>query len=310
RPARSAARSSAARERSEPSTPTSTWRTATGSPTPAGGAPGRSGTTRVGTLAVRSRCRLVDPSARSGVPPTPREPTTTRSAPTSSTTAGTASSGEPSRSSTRQPPSPGSPWHQPSTRCRSSARHRSGGVAGSCATSRRPTACAATSPGPVRWASAAAPRRASCDPAAPSTATTSRRTSPTRDGHLLHGLLPLLLGHRDPHLEDPVLVAGLDVVHVRPLREGNATGERAVAELGAVGLLGLRLAPLLPAGVDVQDVVDDTQAAVLVRVHVRELGADAQRPVVVEELLDPQPARAGLEGPQPPEDVGEEVREV
>src|SRR5690606_26281708 len=300
-PARSAARSSATSESSEPSTPTRTCRTFGGSDT-AAGRPGRSGTTRVGTRAVRSRCRLVDPRARSGGPPTPREPTTTRPAPTSSTRAGTTSSGDPSRSSTRQVvPSPDSPRHQPSTRLRSSARQRSGEAAGSCATSSRPTACTATSSAPVRRARAPAHRRASCDAADPSTATARRRASPTRDGHLLHGLLRLLPGHRDPHLEDAVLVAGRDVVHVRPLRERNATRERAVAELRPVGLLGLGLAALLPAGVDVEHVVHDAQVDVLVGVDVRQLGPDDQGAVVVEELLDPQPARAGLVVPQPAE---------
>ena len=88
------------------------------------------------------------------------------------------------------------------------------------------------------------------------------------DGHAAAGLGAFL--DRDGHGEDPVVVVGVDLVLLRADRQGDAAGERPVAELAVRLVL-----PLLAAlGVDAQNVLVDGDVEILVGVDPGRLGAN------------------------------------
>src|SRR5450759_3631422 len=99
----------------------------------------------------------------------------------------------------------------------------------------------------------------------------------------------LLLGLRYRDREDAVLVAGLDLLRLHALREGQAALEAAEAPLDAVVPLVVDLLLELALALDGEHVVVDLDLDV-VGVHARELGLEDDRVGGVEDVDRRQPA--------------------
>src|ERR1039458_3895264 len=109
---------------------------------------------------------------------------------------------------------------------------------------------------------------------------------------------------RDPNLEHPVAVGGLDIVGHSTLGKCDVTLEFAIPEFGAVTPLALVLGLLLPMGADLDETITRVYLTVLRGVDVGQLCPHDERVTVVE-LFHPQPRLVAVKVEQaPPRDRG------